>query len=104
IFCNGGNEEVFLSSADLMPRNIDRRVEVTCPVFDQQLQKEIRDLFDIEWADTVKARILDQELNNEYRPDHGNTRCRSQLAKRTYLAEKHKVEKAAGRDENVQVS
>ncbi|MDY7026875.1 MAG: polyphosphate kinase 1, partial [Spirochaetota bacterium] len=104
IFCNGGNEEVFLSSADLMPRNIDRRVEVTCPVFDPQLKKEIRELFDIEWSDTVKARILDQDLNNEYRPDPRNTRLRSQLAKRTYLAEKHKVEKETGRDENIQVS
>ncbi len=104
IFGNGGNEEVFISSADLMPRNIDRRVEVSCPIYDRELRNEIRELFDIEWSDTVKARILDQDLKNEYRPDPRNTRLRSQFAKRSYLAEKHAVESETGQDENVQVS
>ena len=59
IFCNGGNEEVYISSADLMTRNIEHRIEVTCPVFDESIRKHLRKVFDIQWNDSVKARILD---------------------------------------------
>ncbi len=57
IFCNNGNEECFITSADLMPRNIDRRIEVTCPIFDKSIKNDLRKLFQIQWNDTVKARI-----------------------------------------------
>jgi len=89
IFCNGGDEEIFLSSADMMPRNMDRRVEVTCPIHDESLAAEIRDLFEIEWADTVKSRILDSHLRNTYRKDTGKSAFRSQIEKRLYLEKKH---------------
>ncbi len=66
IFRNGGHEKVFISSADWMVRNIDHRVEVTCPVKDRYIKKVLIKLFDIQLSDNVKARILDNELSNHY--------------------------------------
>ena len=60
IFCNDGNEQVYFTSADLMPRNLDHRIEVTCPVFDKSIKLEIRKIFDIQWDDNVKARIFNE--------------------------------------------
>lgn len=59
IFHNGGEEEVYISSADLMTRNLDHRIEVTCPVFDESIRKQLKKIFDIQWHDNVKARKLD---------------------------------------------
>jgi polyphosphate kinase len=56
-FRNGGQEEVYLGSADLMPRNIDRRVEVLFPVSDTQLIRHLRDVvLNIYLSDNIKAR------------------------------------------------
>ena len=66
IFHNNGNEECFITSADLMTRNIDRRIEVTCPVFDKNIVSEIKDIFNIQWSDNVKARKLDSILSNKF--------------------------------------
>jgi polyphosphate kinase len=79
IFANGGNEKVFLSSADWMTRNLDRRVEVTFPIYDPKLQKELKEFLEIQWSDNVKARILDEQLSNQYRPRKGEA-VRSQSA------------------------
>lgn len=64
IFRNGGDELVYITSADIMPRNLDYRIEVTCPVRDPGIRKEVTDVFDIQWNDTIKARILDNSLSN----------------------------------------
>jgi polyphosphate kinase len=66
IFHNGGSEEVFISSADLMTRNIEHRIEVTCPVFDKGIKNELKHIFDIQWKDNVKARVLDSTLSNNF--------------------------------------
>jgi len=66
IFCNGGNEQTYISSADIMPRNLDRRIEVTCPVFDKNIKCEIRNIFEIQWKDNVKARIFDETQSNKF--------------------------------------
>jgi polyphosphate kinase len=66
IFCNDGNEECFISSADLMTRNIEHRIEVTCPVFDKNIKNELKRIFEIQWADNVKARKLDPALSNKF--------------------------------------
>ena len=67
IFCNGGDLRFFLTSSDWMTRNLDGRVEVTCPVIDKELRKEIWEYFNIQWNDTDKARILDSTWANQFR-------------------------------------
>jgi polyphosphate kinase len=78
IFCNGGNLKVFISSADLMPRNIDQRVEVTCPIYEEGIKKELISYFDRQWQDNVKARILDENLTNQIRKNDIDKQIRSQ--------------------------
>jgi polyphosphate kinase len=63
VFANGGPEKVYLSSADWMTRNLDRRVEVAFPIPDEALRAEIRHFLDIERADNVKARDFDNNLS-----------------------------------------
>ena len=57
-FCNGGNEEVYMGSADWMPRNLDRRVEIVFPVEDESIRAEAIHVLDLEFKDNVKAHIL----------------------------------------------
>jgi polyphosphate kinase len=66
VFCNNYNELYFLSSADWMTRNLDHRVEVTCPVFDEGIKKELRKLLEIQFSDNVKARIINENQDNQY--------------------------------------
>jgi polyphosphate kinase len=66
IFCNDGDEECFITSADLMTRNIDHRIEVTCPVFDKNIKNELKQIFEIQWSDNVKARKIDTRLSNKF--------------------------------------
>ncbi len=78
IFCNDGNEECFISSADLMTRNIDHRIEVTCPVFDKNIKNELKQIFEIQWSDNVKARKIDSRLSNKF-VKKGKNRIHSQV-------------------------
>ena len=66
IFHNDGNEKVFISSADWMVRNLDHRVEATCPILDENIKKVLKTILEIQLNDNVKARILDNELSNWY--------------------------------------
>lgn len=87
IFHNGGNEKTYISSADWMVRNLDHRVEVTCPILDASIQQELKDILDIQLADNVKARWLDNELLNKYKRD-SETKVRSQIEIYNYLHQK----------------
>jgi len=58
IFANDGQAEVYLSSADWMPRNLDRRVELMFPVEQPRLAKQLRDLLKLQWRDNAKASEL----------------------------------------------
>lgn len=64
-FLNDGNEEIYMASADWMPRNLDRRVEILFPILDEKLQKRVKHILDIELSDTLKAHILNAESNYE---------------------------------------
>jgi len=57
-FENAGTPEYLLASADWMPRNLDRRVETAFPVLDPRLQAQVREILEIQLADTVKARRI----------------------------------------------
>ena len=85
-FTNGGEPEVYLSSADFMPRNFDTRVETIFPVYDPELRKQLIDYFDIQWSDNTKARLLDRNLTNGYRvAKKGGKKVRAQFAIEDYL-------------------
>ena len=88
IFHNGGQEKVFISSADWMVRNIDHRVEAACPIFEKEMQKEIKDIIQIQLADNVKARKLDNELSNLYVNPRNTKKVRSQVETYNYLHRK----------------
>jgi polyphosphate kinase len=87
IFHNGGKEKTYISSADWMVRNLDHRVEATCPVLDEAITQELKEILDIQLADNVKARWLDNGLQNNYvRDDH--EKVRSQIDIHNYLSQK----------------
>jgi polyphosphate kinase len=67
IFGNEGDPQVFISSADWMTRNLDYRVEVGCPIYQDDIRQELIDTFEISWRDNVKARIYDATQSNGYR-------------------------------------
>jgi polyphosphate kinase len=79
-FFNRGKENVYISSADLMSRNLDRRVEVTVPVYDPDLKKELTGFLDLQWKDNTSARILDNELTNQINHKGDHTPITSQVA------------------------
>ena len=65
IFANGGHEKYFLSSADWMERNIDKRIEVTAPIFDKKIQKDLKFMIEAGLKDNQKARIIDANQKNK---------------------------------------
>lgn len=67
IFENAGNPKVYISSADFMARNLDHRVEVSCPVYDEDIKQELLENFEIGWEDNVKAREFNIRNQNEYK-------------------------------------
>jgi polyphosphate kinase len=87
IFGTYGEEEVFISSSDWMTRNLDNRVEVTCPIYDNDIKKELIDTFSICWNDNVKARVLSKKQDNQYRITTNNP-FRSQVKTYKYYVNK----------------
>lgn len=85
IFGNNGNPEVYISSADFMTRNIDARVEVTCPIYDERIKQELIESFEVGWKGNVKARLHSEKLDNKYRVRDENERIfRAQLETYNY--------------------
>lgn len=72
IFGNNDNPEVFISSADFMTRNLDGRVEVTCPIYDEEIKQHLIDNFNVGWKGNVKARYHSEKLDNKYRVRNEN--------------------------------
>ena len=82
VFGHGGEEQVFVSSADWMTRNLSRRVEVGFPIYDEGIRAEVRQLLDFQREDNVKARDFD---NNYILPQEGDKLVRAQEATYKYL-------------------
>ncbi len=89
IFGNGGEEQMYLSSADLMTRNLDHRVEVGFPVLDKQVQQEIRAIIELQLNDHVKARIINRQNSNKYVKHSNSEPVRAQVDTYQYLKNKH---------------
>jgi len=88
IFYNGGKEKVYISSADWMIRNLDHRIEVTCPIFDKDIQTELKEILQIQLSDNIKARKLDNTLSNQYINPRNTKKIRSQVETYNYLYRK----------------
>jgi polyphosphate kinase len=87
VFHNKGKEKVYISSADWMLRNLEHRVEATCPVWDEEIKQELKDILNIQLQDNVKARWLNNDLNNEY-VRTTRRKVRSQVETYNYLYKK----------------
>lgn len=87
IFANGGNQKIYISSADWMTRNLDNRVEVGCRIYDEDVKQELIDTFEISWSDNVKARVFSEKQDNAYRIND-KPKVRSQFAMYDYYLDK----------------
>jgi len=85
VFGNSGDPLVYISSADWMERNIDQRVEVACPIYDNTLKKRIIHILNLHFKDNVKARIINKSQNNRYVVKGNNPVLRSQEAIYNFL-------------------
>ena len=91
IFENGGDRRVYISSADFMTRNLDQRVEISCPIYDEDIKQELIETFDISWSDNVKARLHCRGMENPYRESEGE-KVRSQFALYDYYLRKTDIQ------------
>ncbi len=89
IFHNDGEPKYYISSADWMMRNLERRIELTCPIYDKNIQQELEHIFSIQFGDNVKSRIVDQKQTNKYSKNENNdTKNRAQYQLYQYYKEK----------------
>ena len=79
LFANGGDEKMYISSADMLTRNLDQRTEIACPIYDLSIKREIKKQLDIEWRDNTKARSLNIHKMNQYIKSRSPKKTRSQL-------------------------
>lgn len=77
-FWNDGDEEIYMGSADWMPRNLDRRVEILFPVLDEKLKKEVKHILEVELSDNMKAHVLKSDGNYEKIDKRGKVLVNSQ--------------------------
>jgi len=91
IFGNDGQPEVFISSADFMTRNIDGRVEVTCPIYEEDIKTELIDAFNTGWKGNVKARYHSEKLDNKYRVRGQDPVFRAQMETYKYYRDRLEV-------------
>lgn len=89
LFENGGEQKMFMGSADWMTRNLDRRIEVLTPILDKDIFDELNAILSIQLKDNAKARILDAENSNlGIQTFKQTTKIRSQYAIYEYLKDK----------------
>ncbi len=85
VFCNGGKPKYYIGSADLMPRNLDRRVESLTPINDPGLQEELKTVLEMQWRDNAKARLIGPNGENKKRRIDERQEFRSQWEVYRYL-------------------
>lgn len=87
-FYNDGEEDLFLTSADWMRRNLNRRIETAFPILDAEIKQNIIDVLNIQLQDNVKACLIDEHLRNNFKRDDNPVKVRAQLAIYEYLKNK----------------
>jgi len=95
VFHNRGKEKVYISSADWMVRNLDHRLEATCPIWNDEIKQELKDILNIQLQDNVKARWLDNDQNNDY-VRTTRKKIRSQVETYNYLYKKTLTHRETG--------
>ena len=88
-FYNGGDDKMYISSADFMSRNLDRRVEVAVPIYDKEIKEELIDFFNLQWQDNSAARVLDNDLTNKIKNEGKEPLIKAQLGFYDYLRERN---------------
>ncbi|RIH66021.1 polyphosphate kinase 1 [Mariniphaga sediminis] len=91
LFGNNGDEKIYISSADWMPRNLNRRIEVACPVYDEEIREELKEMLNIQLWDNTKARILDPLLQNQYNKRNTESTFRAQEDYYNFIKKKHHI-------------
>ena len=92
IFHNGGDEKIYITSADWMSRNLDSRSEVAVPIYDKEIRKQLKDIINIQLSGNTKVRILDENLENNYvKPKPGEKKVRVQDEVYNYLKNDNEV-------------
>lgn len=89
IFHNNGDERYFISSADWMVRNLDNRIEAATPIYDKEIQKELRQMINIQLNDNTKARTLEYSKLNSYRKNQSNKNIRAQFDTYNFIKQIH---------------
>jgi len=89
LFGNDGDEKMYISSADWMTRNLNRRIEVACPIYDEEIKSELKEMLKIQLRDNTKARILDPQLQNKYNNRSQDSKYRAQEDYYNYIKKKH---------------
>jgi len=91
LFGNNGDEIMYISSGDWMPRNLYRRVEVACPIYNENIKTELKEMLNIQLRDNTKARILDPQLKNQYNNGNEDSKYRAQEDYYNYIKSKHHI-------------
>jgi polyphosphate kinase len=89
IFHNNGDEKYFMSSADWMARNLNNRVETACPIYDKNIQQELKTYFEIQLMDNEKARVLNDAQDNRYAETGSPEKLRAQDEIYNYLLDRN---------------
>ena len=96
IFYNGGENNIYLSSADWMTRNLSYRVETTFPLYDEDIRRMILDIMELQLTDNVKARIIDEKHSNKYRKYGEDMAIRSQVETYYYIKRREEMQATTG--------
>lgn len=91
LFGNEGDEKMYITSADWMPRNMNRRIEVACPVYDPEIKKELKEMLNIQLRDNTKARVLDPLLQNHYNRNDLTITYRAQEDIYKFIKKQHQI-------------
>ena len=84
-------EEIYMGSADWMPRNLDRRVEITFPVLDPSVRAKVRHILEVELEDTVRARIMKMDESGQYERIDREEKCLLTLKKCSVMRQRSRL-------------